>query len=276
MKGWLRTGIVTLLGLLLGWVGISLYFWFAQDRFLFFPRPLSPEDRENLAADPRIAPLTLTAADGVYLHGWILRGSGPAPRSTLLYFGGNAEEVSFRLCELGVLPGWTIVAVNYRGYGESGGKPGEKVILADARQLYDEIASRSDIDSDRIAVMGYSLGTGVAASLAANRPVYRVVLVAPYDSIMNLARKYYRFFPVKLLIRNRFDSLSWAPSCSAPLLCVTAGADEVIPAGHSRRLFDAWGGPKRTIVVPGLNHGEILSWPELISTVQSFLASSIH
>src|SRR6266508_4058290 len=204
-------------------IGIPAAAWWAQDRLIFFPQPIG----STRHLPPAAAPLEVVAADGIRLRGWIVAANAtPAP--TVIYFGGNAEVVSWTLADARWPRDWTRVALNYRGYGDSEGTPGEAALHADAQAVFDAIARRSDVDAQRIVVFGRSLGTGVAVALASARPVAGVVLVSPYDSLAAVGRTHYPFLPVSLLLRHRFDSRSQrpvTPSCrsSARARCSTAG-----------------------------------------------------
>src|SRR5258706_1022683 len=149
----------------------------------------------------RASPLEIVAADGTRLRGWIVKGSA-APAPAVIYFGGNAEEVSWTLAD----PRWpresTIVGLNYRGYGASEGAPGEPALTADALAIYDAVVRREDIDPRRIVVFGRSLGTAIAAHLAAERPVAGALLVSPFDSMTAVRKAHYPFLPVSLLLRH--------------------------------------------------------------------------
>ncbi len=245
---------------------LSLLMWSFQERLLFFPRPL--ESRP--APRPNVEDLTLVAADGARLRGWLVKGSGtPAP--LVVYFGGNAEEVSWLVDVAGRFAGWSLLLVNYRGYGESEGRPGEKELFQDALAIYDYAKLRPDVNPDRIVAMGRSLGSGVAVHLAAHRPLRGVVLVSPYDSIAEVGRRHYPFLPVSLMLRHRFDSLALAPKVDASLLCLVATEDRIIPAAHSRVLFEAWRGAKTWREVPRSDHDGISGEPEYWRSIEGFL-----
>ena len=98
------------------------------------------------------------------------------------------------------------------------------------------------------------------------------MMVAPFDSLAALARHHYPFLPVKLLLRHRFDSAALAPRISAPLLCIVATHDEVIPTVHAQRLYDAWAGAKRWLALPG-GHNETDNQADYWPAVQAFLAA---
>src|SRR5438552_15324587 len=193
-------------------VGVPLFVCLIQERMLFFPRPL--ESRP--APRPNVEEVSIVAADGVKLRGWLVKGDGtPAP--LVIYFGGNAEEVSWLVDLADQFAGWSLLLVNFRGYGESEGKPGEKELLDDGLVIYDYAKGRREADSQRIVAMGRSLGSGVAVHLAAHRVLRGVILVSPYDSIVEVAKRHDPFLPVSLMLRHRFDSLPLASRLGASL-----------------------------------------------------------
>ena len=247
-------------------IGVPLFMWLFQERMMFFPRPL--ESRP--APRPNVEDVAIVAADGVKLRGWLVKGARtPAP--LVVYFGGNAEEVSWLTGVADQFAGWSLLLVNFRGYGESEGKPGEQELLEDGLVIYDYAKRRSDLNSERIVAMGRSLGSGVAVHLAAHRPLQGVILVSPYDSIVEVAKRHYPFVPVSLMLRHRFDSLARAPQVKAPLLCLVAAEDRVIPAPHSRALFEAWSGVKTWREVPHADHDSISGEPEYWRSIADFL-----
>lgn len=249
-------------------VGLPLVLYLFQDRMLFYP-PGAP------AALPRPARATLEeltqlTADGERIVAWLVRGAERAP--LLIYFGGNAEDVSWLIGMDESFAGYALLLVNYRGYGPSQGRPSEAALFADALAWYDAAVRRADIDPGRIAVMGRSLGSGVAVHLAARRPVAGVILVSPYDSVKSLAQAIYPFLPVGLLLKHPFDSLSLAGAMRAPLLCLAAENDRVIPRAHSRRLFDAWGAAEKSWIVLRGDHDSISGEVQYWRAIAEFLA----
>ena len=251
-------------------LGFPVLIYFFQEWLIFFPQPIT---QDPLQANPgaAIEEVSLITSDQVRLHGWLVKAAPtqiPAP--LLIYFGGNAEEVSWLASTAGQYAGWSLLMLNYRGYGRSEGKPGEAELFADALQIYDYAAKRAD--ASRVAVMGRSLGSGVAVYLAAQRPVAGVILVSPYDSVESVAKSIYPFLPIGLLLKHRFDSLSRAPAIKAPLLCLVASADRVIPRPHSERLYAAWGGPKQWREIRLADHDSLASEPDYWRAIAAFLA----
>ena len=241
--------IVLLAAILLG---VPAAAWFAQERLIFFPQPVV--STAYLPAEAK--PLEIVATDGTRLRGW-MRGASAMPAPVVLYFGGNAEEVSGTLIDSRWPRDWTIVAINYRGYGTSEGAPGESALVADALVIYDAIVARPDVDARRIVAFGRSLGTGVAVKLAAARSLAGLILVSPFDSLVALGRTHYPWLPVSALLRHRFDSDADARRTQVPLLAIVADRDSIIPHERSRALYDAWAGAKSWLVVPGTDHNTL-------------------
>lgn len=264
----MRTFFGVALALVVG-VGMPAGMFLSQDNLIFFPQPLvgpGPAPRAGLEE------VDIAADDGARLRGWLAKTpGGPAP--LVIYFGGNAEEVSWLVDEAPRLVGWSVLLVNYRGYGRSEGRPGERSLLADGLRLYDWARARADVDPERVAAMGRSLGGGVAVHLAAHRPLVGVVLVTPFDSLTAVAQHHYPWLPVRWLLRHRFDALALAPAVRAPLLCVVAGRDRLVPPTHAARLYAAWAGPKRWVAFPVADHNGIAADPAYWPAIADFFAS---
>jgi pimeloyl-ACP methyl ester carboxylesterase len=245
-------------------IGFPLLIYLAQDSLIFHPQPLATAQRERIAAQRAgLESLFIDAADGTRLHAWHVKGD-----RLVIYFGGNAEEVSWMLDHAARrTPGTGWLLVDYRGYGASGGSPSEKALVADAVRWYETMAK----DYKSIYLFGRSLGSGVAVQLAAQRPTAGVILVAPFDSLVEVGRRYYPFLPVDWMLKHRFESVALAPQISAPLLCIVATGDEIIPAVHSQRLYDAWGGPKRWIGLDGAGHNSTDAAANYWTSIVAFL-----
>jgi hypothetical protein len=242
-----------------------------QNALLFHPRTLvGPVP----AAPPgwRVEPLALARPDGVTLRGW--RVSPPAPTAkAVVYFGGNAEEVSWLVASADRFGGRALVLVNYRGFGASEGSPSEEALAGDAIAWHDAVARDAGGAPVAVAAMGRSVGTGIAVHLAAARPVDRVVLVSPYDSIAAVATHHFPAALVRAVVVDRYDALSLAPRLAMPMLAVVAGRDDIIPVERSHRLVDAWGGPKRVVTIPRAGHNDLQADPAYWREIGAFLAA---
>ena len=259
---------------LAAYVGLCAVLYLLQEHLIFLRQPLADVDRRAVRALPGTTEIEVTASDGTRLHGWLRHSvEATSPHGLVIYFGGNAEEVSGHIHDAESFAPWSVAAFNYRGYGLSEGRPSEAALIADALVIHDRLAQREDIDPRRIVVLGRSLGSGIAVPLAAVRPVRAVVLVSPYDSLRSLARKQYPFVPVSLLLRHPFDSLARAPGIETPLLVVAGERDRLVPPAFSRRLHDAWAGPKRWALIADADHNDIHARPGYWPAIRDFLAT---
>jgi len=253
--------------------GLCLLVYFAQERLIFFPQRLDEHAALGIQQlYPRSEAFELVVEDGVRLRGWFVPGTAQRPLPLIIYLGGNAEELSWLLPEFSRVPDWATLLVNYRGYGLSQGQPSERILYRDALALYDHMTRRPDVDPGRVVVIGRSLGTGVATYLASQRPVAGLVLISPYDSLVQVARDAYPFLPVGLLLRHRFDSAARAPLIRAPLLALVAAQDDVVRPERSRQLVQVWGGPAHLEVLDGFDHNAVQSHPDYWKLIRAFLA----
>lgn len=236
---------------------------------MFYPRDAGP--RPPAPAGWRLEDVSFAAADGVRLVGLLALPPVEHP-PLVIYFGGNAEEVtSFAPFVAETYGPRAVLLVNYRGYGASGGKPGEAALVADGAALFDWAARRGDIDGTRIALHGRSLGSGVAVQVAAMRPARCVILTSPFDSALEVAKRMYPWLPVSLLMRHPFDSMARAPAITIPALVLIGEADTLIPRGHSERLAAAWGGPVERVSFEGFGHNDLDVNPRYAEAVRAFL-----
>jgi pimeloyl-ACP methyl ester carboxylesterase len=246
-------------------LALPLAMYFLQDRLLFHPQPVAETTRALIAQSPGVESIFMRAQDGTRLHAWYLKGS-----PLILYFGGNAEEVSWMLARAARnAPGAGWLLVDYRGYGSSEGTPSENALIQDGLQWFS--LAKEKLPAQKILLFGRSLGSAVAVQIAAHHAVDGVITVAPFDSLTALAQHYYPYLPVRWMLKHPFDSIRHAASISAPLLCLVAARDEVIPVVHSRRLFDAWKGPKRWVELEGAGHNSTDDAPAFWRAIREFL-----
>jgi fermentation-respiration switch protein FrsA (DUF1100 family) len=254
-------------------LGIPLYC--LQDRMLFPRQRLHASDRLRLTQQfPNAEEIYLHAADGTALHGWLVKpANATTPCPLLIYFPGNADEVSAYISQQPRLGNCALLLMNYRGYGFTRGTPSELALFADALSIYDAMSARADIDASRIAVLGRSLGSGVAVYLASQRPVLAVILTTPFDSIRQVAQERYPHVPVRQLLRHHFDSLGKIKDVTQPALFLVAADDRVIPHHHASRLYKAWRAKKKIwLELPLTEHANIVDHPRYWETVAEFLS----
>jgi uncharacterized protein len=236
------------------YIALCLVLFLAQRSFIYFPQPKSPADNSPT--------LTLNIEAETLLVSTRLR-AGP---DAVVYFGGNAEDVSRSLPTLAAaFPERSLYALNYRGYGGSTGKPSETAIVTDALHLFDRVHA----DRPHIVVIGRSLGSGVAIHVASLRPVERLVLVTPYDSLLNIAATQFRYFPLSWLMLDKFESWRYAPKVTAATQLVAAQNDEVIPFAETEALYKHLPHALATLtVIPGVGHNTISESPEYIAALR--------
>jgi len=257
-------------------LGGSVMLYLLQDRLLFNPGR-TPAVTSACGPDHRKRAVTLRMRDGTKLRGWWMRPDRQAPSAApaIIYFGGRSEEVSWVAPYAAALSGMHVLFVNYRGYGNSDGHPSERALFSDALELYDWLGSQPGVHAERMAVIGRSLGSGVAAYVAARRRVAAAVLMTPYDSILEIARRRYPWAPVRLLLRHRFEAVRFAGTTRSPVLVLLAEHDEVIPYEHTLRLINAWAGEKQVLVIPGSDHCDIQEKLRSWSAVREFLRARL-
>ena len=250
------------------------YLFISQESMIFPGSRMGLQSPRGIAdAYSDVEALFLERQEGVVLEGWYInRSEGRGPGSPLLiYFGGNAEEVSGNIPDFRQrFPAWSVALFNYRGFSASSGSPTEAALVDDALYIYDTLTERNA--PSKVALMGRSLGCGVAVSLAYSRKVDAMVLVSPFRSLVHLGRRYYPWVPVGLLLKHRFDSLPLVPELHMPAIVVAGASDSIIPAVESRALFEAMGEPVNYVEVPGAGHNDIHGFDEYWEAVAGFLA----
>ncbi|MBI9089658.1 MAG: alpha/beta hydrolase [Desulfobacterium sp.] len=237
-----------------------------QSRLIFFPQKIPDQSRERFKEYGVRVP-----SQGCELHGWFVNNTISATSPLIIYYGGNAEEVSASLWEAEKFRSASFLFMNYRGYGDSTGRPSEQGILMDALTVFDWVVAEYGVDPGHVVLMGRSLGTGVAVHVASERRVAGLILVTPFDSLINVAKSIYPFLPVEKLLRHRFDSLALAPGMDTPMLAVIADQDEIIPNPNSLTLINAWAGPVETLVVKGAGHNDISQFDAYFRGINRFL-----
>ncbi len=207
---------------------------------------------------------TLTTPDGEKIIVWYAPAAEGKP--TILYFHGNAGEIGDRPLRFNYYHsrGFGVAYVSYRGYGGSTGSPTEQGLLTDAMTAYDWLITKG-IAPQSIALLGESLGSGVAVQIAARKQVGAVALNAPYTSAADVAARIYWWLPVNLLMRDQFRSIDFIVKVTAPLLVVHGDRDILIPVEFGKKLFAAANEPKELEIVQGFGHEAIfeeITWAQ--------------
>ena len=222
------------------------------------PAPALPGGTQNL---------TLTRPDGTTLQGQRIAGRDPA-RPVILGFGGNAWNAgALALFLHQIAPEHDIVTFHYRGYAPSTGRPSAEALMVDAVAVHDLIAPDAP---DGIIAVGFSIGSGVAAHLASERDIARVVLVTPFDSLREVARAAFPFAPVNLLFRHEMNVQAALQQSQTPISLILATRDEVIPPARAEALAEALSASHITRITAG--HNDIYAHPDFAPALRAALA----
>jgi uncharacterized protein len=248
------------------YLGVAALMYVAQRKLMYFPETLrtSPDN----AGFPQAEEVTLDTKDGERIIAWHVPPRDDKP--VVLYFHGNGGAIRNRVDRFRTLTtdGRGLVALSYRGYGGSSGRPSEAGFLADAAAAYDFAAQR--YPAQRIALWGESLGTGVAVAIASERAVRCVVLEAPYFSAVDTAASAYPFVPVRWLMHDQFRSDLRIAKVTAPVMVLHGDRDAVIPITSGERLFALIKSAKHFARIAGGGHEDLGSFAAY-ETAKKFL-----
>ncbi len=253
------------------YVGLATMIYFAQRSLMYFPD--TARTAPAAAGLLEAAEETLTAADGVKSIVWHVAPRDAKP--VILYFHGNGGALQYRVERFRKLiaDGIGLVALEYRGYGGLNGTPSEQGLIADAEAAYAFAAAR--YQPAQLVLWGESLGSGVAVALAAEKPVGRVILEAPFTSALAVGERHYWYLPVRLLMKDQYRSDLRIGKVTAPLLILHGVHDRIIPYTMGERLFDLANKPKHIVRFLDGGH-EDLDANGALDAVARFLAGDLE
>lgn len=234
------------------YLGFCGLLYFSQRSYLYFPTSRSAD----------VPALTMSRGDADV----VVSTNNLNSNRAVLYFGGNAEDVSRSITPLAAaFPGAAIYAMHYRSYGGSTGAPTESGLVADGIALSSLVTKRHP----GIVIVGRSLGSGVAVQVAAVRRPERLVLVTPFNSIAELAAELFRFFPTGLILQDKYESWRYVGRMQVPTTIIMAADDEVIPDRSSRKLAQAFpAGVVDLVVIAGAGHNDVSNFPEYAAALR--------
>ncbi len=235
------------------YLGLCAGLFLFQRYLIYLPQP---------GSDGGAAGTIALSSAGATLRVSVRPRAGP---NALVYFGGNAEDVSLNLPTFAArLHDHAIYLLHYRGYGGSSGHPSEDAIARDALALFDLVRETHR----HIVVVGRSLGSGPAVRVASLRPASRLVLITPFDSLADLAARQFPFLPVRWLLRDKYESWRYAPRVSAPTLILAAEHDEVVPRSSTELLYTRFAkGVASLEVLAGTSHNTISESPRYLPLI---------
>ncbi len=233
-----------------GYLALAALMYVAQRALMYFPETFRTSPAEAGLAEAE--EVMLDTPDGSRVIVWhVLARDG---RPVWLYFHGNGGALRYRVDRFRELTaqGDGLVALSYRGYAGSTGRPTEAGLIEDARAAYDFAVKR--YGAERIVLWGELLGSGVALALAAERPVARIVLEAPFLSAVDVAAGVYPFLPVRVLMKDQFRSDLRVAKVTAPVLVMHGDRDAVVPISSGQLLYKLITSPKRFVRIAGGGH----------------------
>jgi fermentation-respiration switch protein FrsA (DUF1100 family) len=265
-----RTLMQWLLFLLAGYLLLAALLWLLQGRLIHLPA-------QALVATPtdiglRYRDVAIDTDDGERLHGWYLPAA-PGSR-TLLFLHGNAGNISHRLDSLAIFHGLglSVLIIDYRGYGQSSGRPDEQGLYRDGEAALAYLRDRMEIPPSEILLFGRSLGAAVAARLASEHRVGGLILESAFTSAADLAAGLYPWLPARLLVRYRYDTARYLRDACVPVLLIHSRDDEIVPFHHAQSLYRLACEPKTLLEIAGdHNSGFLLSRERYLEGLRQFL-----
>jgi len=269
-------GFLTLLIVPLAmWLTFVAVVYIYQPNLLYFPE-IPGRELQATPAEIGISyePVKLTTADGVELDAWYL--DNPADRGTVLFFHGNAGNISHRLESLQQFHelGFSILIIDYRGYGQSNGKPSEAGTYKDADAAWHYLTVTRNIPPAKIILFGRSLGGAIAAQLAARHQPGALIIESTFTSVPDIAGELYPWLPVNYLSRYQYDAKSSLSATSSPVLVVHSRDDEIIAFSHGQELYRHANAPKQFLAIHGgHNDGFLVSGAVYTDGLDTFLSA---
>ncbi|HJP45522.1 MAG TPA: alpha/beta hydrolase [Arenicellales bacterium] len=265
-----------LLLLAFGYGALAIFLYFYQPRLLYLP---GLPTRELVATPKQIGleyqEIRITTQDDVALSGWFLPHQ--QPRATLLFLHGNAGNISHRLESLDIFHhlGLAVLIIDYRGYGQSSGRPSEEGTYQDAAAALRYLGQRG-VPPDRVVVFGRSLGAPIAAWLASREPVAALIVESAFASAPQIAAKLYPWLPVRWLTRFRYDTAGYAAKTSSPVLVIHSLEDDIIPFEQGRIVYDSLKGESEFLeLTGGHNDGFLVSGARYTNGIDRFLTAHV-
>jgi pimeloyl-ACP methyl ester carboxylesterase len=240
---------------------------------LLFPTHAVPDAGPLPAGAER---MEVSAEDGSRLHGIYIRPAEDSGERTLvLGFGGNGwngQHVAEYLHEL--YPEAHVVAFHYRGYRPSTGRPSADALIADAPLVHDAAVER--VRPERTVAVGFSIGSGVAATLSRKRKLDGLILVTPFDSLRAVAQSLYPWLPLGPFFQHEIDAAAALEGADVPVAIVAAGSDEIIPSARTDALRKRLGGAAYDRTIAGAGHNDIYSRADFQQAMHEALSAVVR
>ena len=246
----------------------ALYFF--QDSFIFFPPKPDTQWYSKVKSHEYFI-----KTDSATLHGWKISRENINHNAVIIYFGGNAEEVSYNIEDADLYSARHLFFTNMPGFGSSTGTPSEQSFFSNALQTYDHIIKDNGLDPDNVFIMGRSLGSSVATYVASKRKSKGLILITPFDSVENIARNQYKIFPVGLLLKHKFSTEAYIDDVDIPIMFIATDFDEVIPATNLNNLYNTRADKISLLKINDADHSSISHREKYFSYINGFILSNM-
>lgn len=258
-----------------GYALVVLIVFLAQRSMLYLPNAAGPSlDVTPARAGLDYEDVRLKTDDGIALHGWFVPGRS---KRVLLFFHGNAGDITHRLFSIQQFHdlGLSVFIIDYRGYGESGGRPSENGMYRDAEAAWRYLAETRRVDAGDIVIFGRSLGASIASRLAARHRPGALIVESSFTSVPDIAQDLYPWLPVRWLTRLRHSTRDHVAEVRCPVLVVHSRDDDIVPYHHGEAIYAAANEPKSLLTIRG-GHNDAISGDEAtyVNGIRAFLSDA--
>ena len=250
----------------------------ACERKLIYHPTLYPQGYwEPGAMGVSVEDVDFQAEDGVELHGWYVQSL--EARATLLWFHGNAGNITHRLQNIKLLEPLklNIFIFDYRGYGKSAGEPDEQGIYMDSQAAYDFVTQEKNIAPEKLILFGRSLGGVFAVDVAEKNPAAGLILESVFTTAQDMAKKMFPILPIGWAISSKLDNVNRVADLKLPKLFLHGDQDEVVPYKLGRQVFTAAGEPKEFYEIKGARHNDTIfvGGEPYFATIEQFISKVV-
>ena len=262
---------------LTGWAGLIFFIYFGlcaglyffQEKFIFFP----PKPDKQWYSKIKTFEYFIESGSE-RLHGWKIPNGQPINNASIIYFGGNAEDVSHNVRDARLYSASNVFFTNMPGYGNSTGTPSEKSFYFHALHIYDHMIKQNNLLPENVFIMGRSLGSSVATYVASKRNPGGLILVSPFDSVESIASHQFKLFPVKSLLKHKFKTEQYIDDVKAPILFITSENDGVIPDINFMNLYLPRKHKVVLLKIEDTDHQTISHKEKYFSSINAFIQSN--
>ena len=260
------------------YAAVAAFVYFQQSNLIYYP----DMPGRNLVASPQRIGLeyqdvNFVTGDNVSLHGWFIPHQ--AAKGTLLFFHGNAGNISHRLESIAIFHdlGLNVFIIDYRGYGQSEGEVSEQGTYRDAEAAWIYLTQTRGFNAKQIVIFGRSLGASIAAWLASRHSPAALIIESGFSSVTSMGKRFYPFLPADLLTSFEYDTRSYVGNISCPVLVAHSRNDDIVPYEEGRKIFDAAPEAKQFLEMRGgHNDGFLVSGPTYVDGLRSFIRGNLE